>query len=460
MKRRVLRTLVFLWMLVLGSIHCTGFAETGYSSTYTIVNPEDDSNIRFGCTMAVNDEYIFVGSEYAERDGLMRVGKVYQFDHEGNPVQSLESTDWGKEERFGSRVIANEERVLVTESELGYAGKSTGQVYLFDSNGGFLTKIDSPEVDEWAEFGTATWLLSDKMLISEPKADTEYGTQTGRVHVFDYSGNYVETHHSPEPKINSGFGFCIAANEDIIVVSEIQGVLSEQVYVNGLVHVFDHDWNHLNTLTYSDPEVKNVFGWSLAVTDDHIVIGNIYAQVDDLENVGEVYIYSVSGEHVNTIQPPSSAAGTYFGECLLVHEDALVVGTPKDDSHSFDSGKVYIYSMEGTLLTELESPDVNAKGFFGDSIAAVDDKIIVGASGENKVYVFSKGASSSETTTTEETVIEEAASEEEQTQGIPGFPVVAVSTGMMIIILWFRKSSGNSLSRVNSMQVRTQVNFF
>lgn len=449
MKRRVLRTLVFLWILVLGSIHYAGFAETEYGSTYTIVNPEDDSNTRFGCALAVNYEYIFVGSEYAERDGLSRVGKVYQFDHGGNYVQSLDSTDWGKEERFGSRVTANEERVLVTESELGYVGKSTGQVYLFESDGGFLAKIDSPEVDEWAEFGTATWLLSDKMLISEPKADTEYGTQTGRVHVFDYSGDHVETHHSPEPKINSGFGFSVAANEDIIVVSEIQGVLSEQVYVNGLVHVFDHDWNHLNTLTYGDPEVRNVFGWSLVVTDEHIVIGNIYAPVDDLENVGEVYIYSVDGEYVTKIQPPSPAAGTYFGECLLVHEDAMVVGTPKDDTISFDAGKVYIYSMEGTLLTELESPNASAKGFFGDSIAAVGDKIIVGASGENKVYVFSSGATSSETTT-EETVTEEQSPEEEQTQGVPGFPLVAVSTGMMIIVLLFRlKSSGYTLSRVN-----------
>ncbi len=113
------------------------------------------------------------------------------------------------------------------------------------------------------------------------------------------------------------------------------------------------------------------------------------------------------------ISSPNSEYDGFFGSAVSGVPDAdgdgwgdFVVGAPWEDvSGDFEAGRVYLFSgATGTLLHTLESPNAENRGFFGYSVAGVDDvdgdgrgDLLVGAYSEDagtgvfsgRAYVFS-----------------------------------------------------------------------
>lgn len=94
------------------------------------------------------------------------------------------------------------------------------------------------------------------------------------------------------------------------------------------------------------------------------------------------------------------AANSIFGFSLEINGDTLVIGAPDDfEENNSDSGRAYVYTRSGNLWTEqakLISSDGAADDFFGGSVASDGDTIVIGASshdtesGNNAggVYIF------------------------------------------------------------------------
>jgi hypothetical protein len=91
----------------------------------------------------------------------------------------------------------------------------------------------------------------------------------------------------------------------------------------------------------------------------------------------------------------------------------LVVGSPFESAAGFSgAGHAYVYNTTGTLFSTLTSPNAQANGKFGSSVAAGSASIVVGASGEivantqfgGHVYVYSVTGSLISTLTSPNTV--------------------------------------------------------
>ena len=419
-------------------------AEPEYGLKKILVNPEDDSDTDFGCSVAVNDEYVFIGAIRAAVGELIQAGEVCQFDLNGEHIKSFQSEEPVQQDKFGWAIFAGHDKLLVTESEESYIGASTGQSYLYSSDGSIIKVIDSPIQDKNTYFGYSTAILPDKFIVGSPFAGTEEVAFAGRVHVFDETGNLLDTMSSPNPAVAGGYGFRVVADEDLIVVTEMHSVLPEMQLIKGIVYVYDSDWELLHTLTGSNPE-KNNFGYTLALSDEYIFIGDKTSTTDDVERAGKVYVYNRQGELVDSIEPTNPVSGSYFSECMAIYDDILIIGEPWSDEGMVDAGKVYVYQTDGTLLAELVSPEPTIRGLFGESVAIYGDDIIVGEYGANKAYIFSKGASGEvETETTEETVSEETTTtEEKQDNAIPGYPLPVIILGIasVTLILMYRRKT-------------------
>ena len=165
-------------------------------------------------------------------------------------------------------------------------------------------------------------------------------------------------------------------------------------------------------LKASNTGTSDVFGWSVAVSGDTVVVG---AWAEDSNATG------VDGDQSNNATPQAGAAyvlvrdgGTWiqqaylkaastdsadgFGESVAISGDTIVVGCSGDDSNAvgingdpsndegFNSGAAYVFVRNGTSWSQqayLKASNAEAHDVFGYAVAISGDTIVVGAVGED-----------------------------------------------------------------------------
>ncbi len=192
---------------------------------------------------------------------------------------------------------------------------------------------------------------------------------------------------------NDGFGFTIAALPSTIVVGA-DGHANDA----GRVYVFTkspHGWHQTAELVGSDTVAGDLFGSSLAAAPGMVVVsGHNHAK-----DAGRVYVFTESahGWHQSAeLVGSDTVSGDYFGTSLAAAPDVIVVGAI---GHAKDAGRVYVFtkSARGWHQTaELVGSDTAANNGFGTSVGSSPGTIVVGADGPAKdtgrVYVFTESA--------------------------------------------------------------------
>jgi hypothetical protein len=182
------------------------------------------------------------------------------------------------------------------------------------------------------------------------------------------------------------------ADEDIIVVSELVGNIEMQEFKAGTVYIFDKEFSLQTTLTPPNSEELNYFGYSLALNEGFIFVGDRQATASGQERAGIIYVYDRLGAFQYTLEADAPSKGAYFGESIAVKKDLLIIGEPYFDHETVDTGKIYIYKESNgnyVLEDEIVPSEPTAKGMFGKTVSVSDEKIIVGQLGMEKVYIYS-----------------------------------------------------------------------
>jgi hypothetical protein len=147
-------------------------------------------------------------------------------------------------------------------------------------------------------------------------------------------------------------------------------------------------WTEQQTLQPSSPIANNYFGYSVAISENYLVVG---AYGHD-SNAGAVYVFSGTNwiDQVK-LQPIAPAAQDEFGKSVAISENYLVVGASGHDS---DAGAVYVFSGTNWIdQVKLQPITPITNDLFGYSVSISEDSLVVGAYGHDSnagaVYVFS-----------------------------------------------------------------------
>ena len=135
-----------------------------------------------------------------------------------------------------------------------------------------------------------------------------------------------------------------------------------------------------------------------------------------------------------------------FGNGVAVDGDVVVVGEPDGDvTERQYEGRAYVYDTVGNLLQNLTAVPPTPRGAFGLDVDIEGDYIVVGEcwapSGElgqvGRVHLYKLGASVEVQEPVEESTTEtdEPESETDTVGGIPGFPVLAIITALVVYYL-------------------------
>ena len=160
-------------------------------------------------------------------------------------------------------------------------------------------------------------------------------------------------------------------------------------------------------LTASDGAANAVFGRAVAVSGNTMVVGAYHATVGGIEQ-GAAYVFTESGStwtQTAELTASDGAAGNLFGMSVSISGNTLVVGADEATVGGIKQGAAYVFTESGSAWTqtaELTPSDGAAGDGFGGSVAiSADDTIVVGAysaavggnADQGAAYVFTEPAS-------------------------------------------------------------------
>lgn len=198
-------------------------------------------------------------------------------------------------------------------------------------------------------------------------------------------------------EVGDTLGFDVAIHKDVAVAGAIGD--DDNGLDSGAAYVYRYDgldWVEEAKLLPSGGLSGDLFGYSVAVHDDVIVIGH-WAAEHHLKSIGSAYVYRFENTQwveEAVLMPSSGAAGDAFGFSVAVGADVVVVGTPGDGDRGLGAGCAYVFRYDGTSWLEdakLLAPDGMASDGFGASVDIEDDLVVVGAPGSGSsgaAYVF------------------------------------------------------------------------
>lgn len=260
---------------------------------------------------------------------------------------------------------------------------------------------------------------------------TQY-TETGRAYVYNFAGSIAYILQNPNDfggGNNDWFGWDVEISNTYIAVSAYQEDSSIDLGVgdnNGKVYLYN--LASLNSYQITDPgggggqssgsvetyygltpntvlEIPNPsavgdsqdwFGYSIGMTDTHLVVGAPKEEEDVNEPSGKVFLYNLS----NTTTPieinnPTNyqGGGRWFGSAVDISDNYIIVGTWPVEGSDYQN-QVFIFNLAGDHLYSLENPNAidSADDGFGHSVAINNKFAVVGAHSEDKDGVLNTGA--------------------------------------------------------------------
>ena len=336
-------------------------------------------------TVIVDKDYIHPSFDYtAGQDGafLAKINGAY-----GTGAAALDN--------FGYSVAVGSGRIVVGARYDADNGSSSGSAYIFDLNGNFINKIDGTGGTGAATFdyfGQVVAVGSGRIVVGA-HADDDNGSESGSAYIFDLDGNFIN-------KINGTGGTGAAANDEF---GKTVAVGSGRIVVgadgdddNGLssgsAYIFDLDGNFINKINgaYGTGAAgSDLFGLSVAVGSDRIVVAARYDDDNGLSESGSAYIFDLDGNFINKINGAHGTganAADYFGTSVAVGSGRVLVGARQDDDNGTDSGSAYIFDLDGNFINKIDGAHGTGAGvddYFGISVAAGSGRVVVGTYGDD-----------------------------------------------------------------------------
>ncbi len=325
-------------------------------------NPSDD----YACAVNIdNDNRVVVGAPLADKS-LLNAGSLYIFE---KPVDEWVNTYETAEpvyeihtninDNYGSSVSVDGDYAVIGAPGY-YAGR--GCAYVMHNNAGTWETVAVLKASDGGAnrgFGNSV-CISGNVIVAGSYKDNTNGQYSGSAYVFvKPTGEWTDASETAkllpsDPANYDMFGVSVAISGDNIIIGangdDDNGNASGSAY---LYTKPTAGWVSTSTettkLTASDGAESDGFGYSVDISGDNIVIG---AYKHDSQK-GKVYVFSKGATGwttTETAQLTASDAQTYdnFGASLAVFGDNIIVGSSKDDDGGQNTGSAYIFEKTGT----------------------------------------------------------------------------------------------------------------
>jgi uncharacterized protein YciI len=367
---------------------------TAYDST---------SQQRFGGTLAVSDNYLYVGAQ----GYLSNQGRVYAYTLSNLSAQpsQLVAYDGQSGDVYSIGLYASN-GFLAVGAYLDDDPNQSGAVYVYDESdlSAQPTKLKPSDIDTSAHFGYAfaigaatppvtvssgssssvTSLSPKWLVVGAPNDPDAVGAASGSVYLFDANDLSAQPTKilSPDPNTYDEFGKEVSALGDTFVVG-VWGDDDDGSY-SGSAYVYDaNDLSSPTKLTAFDGSNMDTFGWSNTITTSQIVIG---APKESNEK-GSIYVYDRNDLTAQTtkLMAPDAENGDQLSWSVDATDSLIVAGARYDDNTASNNGSAYVWNANDltSAPTRLTAFDESESEYFGEAVSVSDKHVVVGAWAED-----------------------------------------------------------------------------
>ena len=255
-----------------------------------------------------------------------------------------------------------------------------------------------PIGQQGAEFGLSVAVSGDTVVVGAGVEDTPAGVDTGAAYVFVRSGttwNLQQLLVASDAASSDLFGSTVALSGDTLVVGapfdDTPGGADA-----GAAYVFVRSgttWGEQQKLLASDGATNDIFGIAVSISADTVVVGAQNHNAPGGVNSGAAYVYARSGttwSEQQELVAPDGATSDLFGCSVAVSGDTAMAGVCFDDTAGgADAGSAWVFVRSGTTWApqqHLTASDGAAADLFGCSVAVAGDTAVAGAcTGEGPV---------------------------------------------------------------------------
>ena len=375
-----------------------------------IVADDGEQNDKFGTSVSVSGEYILVGAEYENTNGIVSAGSAYLFKKDGNgrvsQLAKIKASDPEAQDNFGHSVAIDGSLIVIGSPNEDSAGENAGSSYIYsisaDERVTQIAKLVASNATPNANYGISVAISQNKIVVGADKQSVN-ANNSGSAYFYLVNGLSVTLKSIMTQNIsglNDNFGGSVAIDGDYIVV----GAYGEDSLANdsGSVYVFKIDANtnsnFLQKLTAQSATNSDNFGISVDMSGEYLIVG-AYQEDSVAQNAGSAYLFKRDVNDTFTLEQKIEASdateGDNFGNSVSIYGKYIAIGAYKKSATLQNSGSVYVFEIDSNGLavqsSKLNASDAQSSDYFGNSVSLSGDYIAVGAFGEDSL-AFESGS--------------------------------------------------------------------
>jgi cysteine-rich repeat protein len=318
----------------------------------TFANPTPGAGDAFGAVVASLGSNVLIGAPLDDTAGP-DAGAVYLFNSTtGALIRTFINPSPGLNDHFGQAIATLGSNILIGAPWDPTGDGGGGAAYLYNTTTGAVLQVFlNPSAAADDAFGSAIVAVGGNVLVGAPNHDrpasgvnSPAAPNAGEAYLMNpATGSVIRTFANPTPVSGDLFGASVSSLGSNALIGA--PVIDQGTVSGGAVYLYDaSNGNLLRTITAPTPVLNDAFGYKVVgILPDRVVIS---ARLEDtgVLNSGAVYVYHAgTGALLDTFKKPVPADEDHFGESLAALGGRILVGTPLDDAVEIDAGAVYAY---------------------------------------------------------------------------------------------------------------------
>lgn len=307
----------------------------------------------FGWSVAISGDYAIVGVRHDDDNGSDS-GSAYIFHRSGATwveQDKLTASDGAANDVFGYSVAISGDYAIVGARDDDDNGSASGSAYIFRRNGSTWTEQVKLTASDGAFadlFGYCVSISGEYAIVGAPQ-DDDAGGESGSAYVFHRSGSMWSEQDkltTSDAAAGDHFGVSVSISGDYAIAGARYD--DDGVSNSGSAYVFirsGSNWTEQDKLTAPDGVLGGDFGNSVSISGDYAVVG---ANGNDglSESSGSAYLFQRNGSNwIQQVKLTSSdgEAIDLFGWSVSISGEYVIVGAQWNDDHGIASGSAYFF---------------------------------------------------------------------------------------------------------------------
>lgn len=376
---------------------------TNLQARFEAFNEGGEAYATFGSSVSVSGDTAVIGAPTDDTGAGANAGSAYVFVRNGmswTQQARLIASDGATDDAFGTSVAVSGDTVVVGAYRDVTDGVNIGSAHVYVRNGSSWTeeaRLAPPAGVKNGYFGWSVALSGDTALIGAYR-DTTAGNGAGSAYVFLRSGT-VWTQQAqllaPDAATGDEFGYSVALDGDTAVIGSHFDDEGGPGNDAGSAYVFVRGgttWSQQARLVKTEPKELDLFGTSVDVSGDTVVVGAYRDDTPAARNGGSAYVFVRSGTtwtQQAELLAADAAVNDEFGWSVALSGDTAVIGAYADDRPAgLGVGSAYVFVRTGTSWTQQTQLLLDDGAFqdqFGFAVAVDGDTILTGVNFDDTI---------------------------------------------------------------------------